>query len=290
MLITSLLKCKSALFAWLGDPQAQMGQKKGENILAAIITDHGFFADLSSIEHIIRPIHEAQKMSESDSSTIAKVVPRWLELERELQQLSCVYSSLIGSFMTPEGAFRARAQKQTTDLHYAAMLLDPISLLKAPGQGPTERGVLFLLSRCKDNISKKCVHSSYLNFRSRTTIFGATHPAALHLDNPIVYWKSYLFDDIHSGLATLAVRIFEAIGNSVASERAFSTMNLIHTKLRNRLGAEKSDKLIYIYMNQRVLARNRSIYLGDPVEKTQEEQLELEDYLIEILEDNSNDE
>ena len=43
-------------------------------------------------------------------------------------------------------------------------------------------------------------------------------------------------------------------------------------------------------MNQRVLARNRSIYLGDPIEKTQEEQLELEDYLIEILEDNSNDE
>jgi hypothetical protein len=45
----------------------------------------------------------------------------------------------------------------------AAMLLDPISLLKNPGQGPTERGVRFLLSRCKDNISKKCVHSSYLD-------------------------------------------------------------------------------------------------------------------------------
>jgi hypothetical protein len=64
---------------------AQIGQKKGENILAAIITDHGFWADLSSIEYIIRPIHEAQKMSESDSSTTAKVVPRWLKLERELQ-------------------------------------------------------------------------------------------------------------------------------------------------------------------------------------------------------------
>jgi hypothetical protein len=37
-LITSLLKCKSALFAWLGDPQAQMGQKKGENILAATVS------------------------------------------------------------------------------------------------------------------------------------------------------------------------------------------------------------------------------------------------------------
>jgi bifunctional DNA-binding transcriptional regulator/antitoxin component of YhaV-PrlF toxin-antitoxin module len=67
-------------------------------------------------------------------------------------------------------------------------------------------------------------------------------------------------------------------------------MNLIHTKLRNRLGIEKSDKLIYIYMNQQVLARNRSIYIGDPIEKTQEEQLELEDSLIKILDhkDSSN--
>jgi hypothetical protein len=170
------------------------------------------------------------------------------------------------------------------------MLLDPISLLKKPDQGAINQGVQFLLSRYKDDISKKCVHSSFLEFRTRGTVFGATHPAALHHDNPIAYWKSYLFDDIHSGLATLSVRIFEAIGNSVASERAFLTMNLIHTKLRNRLGIEKSDKLIYIYMNQRVLARNRSIYIGDPIEKTQEEQLELEDSLIEILdhEDNSD--
>lgn len=34
-----------------------------------------------------------------------------------------------------------------------------------------------------------------------------------------------LFDNIHSGLATLAVQIFEIIGSSVALERAFSTMN-----------------------------------------------------------------
>ena len=63
-------------------------------------------------------------------------------------------------------------------------------------------------------------------------------------------------------------------------------MNLIHTKLRNRLGSEKADKLIYIYMNQRVLDRNMSLLIGDPIEKTTEEQVELEDILLEILADN----
>jgi hypothetical protein len=54
----------------------------------------------------------------------------------------------------------------------------------------------------------------------------------------------------------------------MASERAFSAMNLIHSKLRNRLGSIKAYMLIYIYMNQRVLDRNNSVLLGDPVEKT----------------------
>ena len=59
-------------------------------------------------------------------------------------------------------------------------------------------------------------------------------------------------------------------------------MNLIHSKLRNRLGAEKSSKLIYIYMNQRVLDRNNSILLGDPIEKSQEEQVQLEELLLQF--------
>ncbi len=46
-------------------------------------------------------------------------------------------------------------------------------------------------------------------------------------------------------------------------------------------------------MNQRVLDRNNSILLGDPMEKTQEEQLQLEELLLQFIEDkgsNSEDE
>jgi hypothetical protein len=69
-------------------------------------------------------------------------------------------------------------------------------------------------------------------------------------------------------LAQLIVRIFKAIANSVASERAFSAINLIYTKLRGRLGIEKANKLIFIYINQRVLDRNGDIFVGGPVEKS----------------------
>ena len=69
----------------------------------------------------------------------------------------------------------------------------------------------------------------------------------------------------------------------MASERAFSAMNLIHTKLRNRLGAEKANKLVYIYMNQRILDKNGDIFVRDPGEKTPEEQVLLEEAISELV-------
>ena len=282
LLVISVLRCKGPLFAWLSDSRARMGKKGSKvNILEKIITDHVFWANLSSLEQILRPIHEAQKMSESDGSILSKVIPRWMKLEAELRQLGILLPSLIGGITQAGGVFRERSKKQITDVHYAAWLLDPISLLKPPGQIQIDIGIKFLLARAAQE-NKKAIHISILEFRTQGGEFGPSHPASMHYDNPIAYWKSYLYNETHGALAKLAVRIFEAIANSVASERAFSAMNLIHSKLRNRLGAEKSHKLIYIYMNQRVLDRNNSILLGDPIEKTQEEQVQLEELLLQF--------
>jgi uncharacterized protein (DUF4415 family) len=54
-------------------------------------------------------------------------------------------------------------------------------------------------------------------------------------------------------LAPLALRLYNSVANSVASERSFSTMNFVHSKTRNRLSAEKVNKLVYIQMNDSVL-------------------------------------
>ena len=45
-------------------------------------------------------------------------------------------------------------------------------------------------------------------------------------------------------------------------------MGLIVSKLRNRLGTEKANMLIFIYMNQRVLDKAGDLLLGDWVEKS----------------------
>lgn len=65
-------------------------------------------------------------------------------------------------------------------------------------------------------------------------------------------------------------------------------MNLIVTKLRNRLGAKTADKLIYIHMNQRVLDKAGDLLLGDWVEKSDEEQIQLEELLLSIDEEDDD--
>jgi hypothetical protein len=54
-------------------------------------------------------------------------------------------------------------------------------------------------------------------------------------------------------LAKLALELTEATANSVPSERAFSTMNFLQTKLRSRMTVENMDMLVFIYMNTRSL-------------------------------------
>jgi hypothetical protein len=72
--------------------------------------------------------------------------------------------------------------------------------------------------------------------------------------------------------AQVALRLFHTLSNSVPSEHSFSTRfpylhpahltfvntlnkNLIQDKKRNRLGAEKADRLAYIHVNMRILER-----------------------------------
>ena len=50
-------------------------------------------------------------------------------------------------------------------------------------------------------------------------------------------------------------RLVQTPVTSVASKRAFSSMNFLYSNNRNRLQPERVNKLLYIYVNQRTLRR-----------------------------------
>jgi hAT family C-terminal dimerisation region len=49
--------------------------------------------------------------------------------------------------------------------------------------------------------------------------------------------------------AHLALKVFSVASSSAASERNFSTMGLMHSKLRNCLGLDTVEKLVYVTTN-----------------------------------------
>jgi hypothetical protein len=127
-LTQSVLKNQQALFAWVADKRAQVGKKKQENTLRPLILDQDFWKDLSELAIILKPIHEAQKMSESNNASLAKVVPRWLQLEQDLKDLSQIYLYLK-PVLASGSIFNTRFNTQTEPIHWAAFLLDPTSSL-----------------------------------------------------------------------------------------------------------------------------------------------------------------
>ena len=143
----------------------------------------------------------------------------------------------------------------------------------------------FLWTRCHDDEIKKKVHRSFHAFKNKRDGFNMSS-AWIHKEDPTSFWQTFLSISQHQELARIAVTIFETPANSVASERAFSYINLITTAIRNRLLAQRSTKLIYIHINQRVLDANKSF--KDWVEGEDDLQLELENILVSIEEDGDN--
>jgi len=66
-----------------------------------------------------------------------------------------------------------------------------------------------------------------------------------NITSPHVYW--FMAKKVHPNLSKLAQRLLKIPASSAGIERLFSNWSFVHSDLRNRLSAERSQKLIEIY-------------------------------------------
>jgi hypothetical protein len=59
-------------------------------------------------------------------------------------------------------------------------------------------------------------------------------------------------------VADLTIRLFIYFAIFFFYERAFSSINLIYTKYRNRLSIEKVNYLCFVYINRKILDRRKT--------------------------------
>jgi len=293
-LIASVLNSKEALRRYATSHNAVV-EKLLPYGAANIIDDQEqrFWPALDRLRELLDPVDEAVRMSESNKSHLGTVIQRWETIARHLNA-NIRYFPELATFMKPDGGtFSQRFARQITPIHVAAYYLTPKNrqLSFQLEEHPDYRTKLhnFFVQYSSSPENAKLVEKEYVYYVTQRGCFEKTEPCWEQEQNPNDFW---LFASLRSQhLAPLCLRLFNAPCNSVPSERAFSIQNIIHSKVRNRLGPAKVDKLTYIYMNSRVLGLKSTLDqssadaqtqpVRSPYDLSEQQLVEMEDELLE---------
>jgi hAT family C-terminal dimerisation region len=170
-----------------------------------------------------------------------------------------------------QGTFSDRYNRQVLPIHFAAFYLTPENY-QVPLDGCENKLYDFFLQYSKSPQDARALRMEFVSFRNRETPFQPSKWCWDHIEDPRNFWKMVSTED-SKFLRRLAMRIFATPANSVPSERAFSAQNFIHTKLRNSLHPSRVDKIVFIYMNSRVLKNQQK----SPYKMSEKEKVEMED-------------
>ena len=97
------------------------------------------------------------------------------------------------------------------------------------------------------------IETEFFDFREQENQMLPSNNAWNNTNDPLLFWRKVT--SVSPCLGRIARRIWSVAANSVPSEQAFSTMNFLHSKLRNCLTPERANRLQYIYINRRALWR-----------------------------------
>ncbi|EED14263.1 conserved hypothetical protein [Talaromyces stipitatus ATCC 10500] len=236
-LLSSVFEMKQSLLEWAWI----MGNHDTKQLVEVIgtIQSSDFWLLLESLCAILKPLHIAQKESESSNANVMEVIVRWLKLQNDMTTTAS-YMPLdpdIKSYFT-EGGFEKRAKLQLLPVYWLGYWLDPSRILQ-PLDAPTEEDIRLLLE-------PQNAWVDFLHFRQQGgPFYNATCWQAKDIS---IFWLEAT--DLAPNLASIAKRLINTIASSAAAERAFSLMNLQHTKIRNRLTVEQAEKLLFIQINE----------------------------------------
>jgi hypothetical protein len=267
--LSALKRSKDALKAFR---KAKENDCKDEKILSTIC-DPYFWNEVDELLDILKPIHVSQVMSESSKGHIGHVRRRWLEIRKGFEDHDHYADDLLD-------IYRSRSALQIADIHIAAYHLDPANINSKPEDVKEYHAVFNVFTSHSPPECHATLKSEFFRFKKRKGGFDDpdywTDDA---VKDPVTFWS--MASAMSPLLAEFAERLFTTPPNSVPSERAFSAMNLQHSRLRPNLSPKKIDKLCFIHMNCRALYSQKYPYKKKLRELTEEEEVEMENILLE---------
>ena len=212
----------------------QLIQDHGEDIdqsIAKKIMDNDLYRKIKDLAEVLRPVTVAIDKAQRDTTCLADATEIFLGL-------------LNNPVLTP---YKAKVQKRFDDAilpcHLAAYMLHP----KYAGEN---------LSTAQIEVAKGWLierNESFLvpaiSFQAQAEPFPASFfRAEARGLKPTTWWKGVAAcTDLPQGFLALMNDLHTACASSASLERIFSSFGLVHTKLRNKLGIAKAQKLVYCY-------------------------------------------
>lgn len=144
---------------------------KVAEVVVASIMNADFWAQLEALIKCLLPMYTAQLQSEADNSKLGKTVNRWKQLEHDLQKLSARYPSYLSQLMAAiSGLFYVHSRKQLQLVHYAALLLQPVSIMSLHTTDEVKMCEQWLIRHCKTDDTKYVI-KSWIQYRAQEADF-----------------------------------------------------------------------------------------------------------------------
>jgi len=203
-----------------------------DQVIGCKIMDMNLFRQVRDLAEILRPVAAALDKTQNDKTTIADSVDIFMRLllEPVLQD--------------HKEKIQKRFDFAIKPCHLAAYMFHPKYMGEnlSPDQVEVAKG--WLLTKGDDYLG------AAIAFQAKAPPFPESFfQAAARLLSPVTWWKAVgnQCHDLPDGFVDLMVALQSACASSASLERVFSTFGLVMTKLRNRLGLAKAQKLVFIY-------------------------------------------
>ncbi|CAH2090930.1 unnamed protein product [Euphydryas editha] len=203
------------------------------------------------------PIAKALDRSQRDGTTISVAVEIWNYLEKDLTSQPTEVIS----------AFKKRRDMALGAPHYLANILD--HRFAGKNLTPEQRNTAFteleinFMSMVTSIMTQSLIFPQYL-FGSQ---FQTTPPLdwwkLLNLNTTDVRWEQW---EHKKRFLNMCEQLLTAVASTAGLERTFSSFGLVQSKLRNRLGTEKANKLVYLLkrLNKSSVRKRNLDWISDP--------------------------
>ena len=229
-----------------------------------------WWRSVMDVYHIMMPVMFAICNLDQRAPNLGKVWMTWWTIQESIENLEPIKESIVfKEWRVPFSAkqrkilykfFHARWKSAHSPLHSVAYLLDPEYWnLDLMSNEEVVKDFYKVINTFYSDAQDRIDCTKQLSaFRLKEGPFANDFVQALAKEQPAWKWWMMNGGEHYALLRQLAMKILAQCAANSSSERNWSMYKYIHSTVRNRLLADRAEKLVYMYCNEKILSHIES--------------------------------